>query len=302
LKKGELKKKKLTPYISALTLFPIKGCQGLDLTEAFACKEGLAVKLANGNMLHDRQFMVVDSQGQFITQREVPFLATISVSLTVDGFCLSAPGHPKLDIPVANESRRARNVVVWNFSGSGLDVGPLAVGWFTKVLGRPAALVQFNQRAPRQCKEIGSVASNTFFADSFGYLVVSQASVLNLQLRMQEHHQDTNLLLPTNRFRANVLIDGVEAFEEDLMRSLDFGNASLEVVSKCVRCNVPGVDQTSGEVQVEQPTPVLDTYRLDVELGGSTIGVNAIYLPHQISPDGPQIIKTGQKLEIEYDF
>jgi uncharacterized protein len=292
----------LEPYIKALTLFPIKGCQGIALTEAYAMQNGLALKLANGQMLHDRQFMVVDSNGQFITQREVPLLATIKVSLSDDGFCLNSPGHEPLHIALSAKDRKARNVVVWNFLGSGLDVGLTSLGWLTRVLQRPAALVQFNDEVPRQCKEIGSVASSTLFADSFGYLMISQASVADLEGRMREHHQDAQFELPTNRFRANILLDGLDAYEEDLIGTVDFGGAKLEIVSKCVRCNVPGVDQASGEVQKEQPTPVLDSYRLDMALGGSTIGVNAIYLPNSESPDLLKTITIGQKIEIEYSF
>jgi uncharacterized protein len=294
----------MEPFIRALTLYPIKGCQGIVLEQAFALNEGLAVKLANGEMLHDRQFMVVDSQGQFITQREVPLMATIGVSIAAEGLSLSALGHESLHVPIvsklhkARKARNPRNVVVWNFSGSGLDVGLSATAWFTKVLQRPAALVQFDSSVPRNCKEVGSIGSKTYFADSFGYLLLSQASVTDLEQRMREHHQDASFALPANRFRANILLDGIE----DHVRTFNFEGTVLEVVSKCVRCNVPGVDQSSGEVQLAQPTAVLDTYRLDLELGGSTIGVNAIRLVPVNQSDGHAMIKTGRKIAIEYAF
>jgi uncharacterized protein len=292
----------MEPFISALTLYPIKGCQGIAVTEAFALDEGLAIKLANGEMLHDRQFMVVDSQGQFITQREVPLLATIGVGTDEDGLSLSAPGHETLNVPISSVGRRARQVVVWSFAGSGLDVGLSTTAWFTKVLQRPAALVQFDNNAPRNCKEFGSITSKTYFADSFGYLILSKASVGDLEQRMRVHYQDASFVLPANRFRANILLDGIDAYEEDLIRTFDFEGVTLEVVSKCVRCNVPSVDQTSGEVQLEQPTPVLDTYRLDLELAGSTIGVNAICLRSANQIGKSSVIKMGQKVEIEYAF
>jgi uncharacterized protein len=288
--------------VSELTLYPIKGCRGIALTQAVALPEGLAVNLANGEMLYDRQFMVVDSQGQFITQREVPLMATIGVSINAEGLSLSSLGHETLHVPISSASRRARPVAVWNFSGSGLDVGIGATAWLTKVLQRPAALIQFDNAVPRSCKEIGSIASKTYFADSFGYLMLSKASVTDLEQRMREHHQNASFVLPANRFRANILLDGIDAYEEDLVRTFDFDGFMLEVVSKCVRCNVPGVDQSSGEVQVEQPTPVLDTYRLDLELGGSTIGVNAIRLNPANQTGTPPIIKIGQKIEIDYAF
>jgi uncharacterized protein len=292
----------MEPLISALTFYPVKGCQGVVLTEAFALAEGLAVKLSNGELVHDRQFMVVDSQGQFITQREVPQMARIKIGLVEDGLTLSSVGQQDLHIPISSAARRPRDVLVWSFSGSGLEVGPIAQAWLSSVLGRPAALVQFDTSSPRTCKELGSTASKTYFADSFGYLMLGQASVNDLEERMKEHHQDAGLRLPANRFRANILLDGIEAYEEDHIRTICFDDITLEVVSKCVRCNVPSVEQSTGEIQSEQPTPLLDSYRLDADLGGSTIGVNAIYLNQHPPLGQPKIIKIGQKISIEYAF
>jgi uncharacterized protein len=291
------------PHIKALTLFPIKGCRGIPLQQAFALPNGLAVQLKNGRWVHDRQFMVVDSQGLFITQREVPSMATISVLLGDEGLVLRAPNHPDIEVPAC---KKVRPVIVWSFEGFGLDAGPKIMAWLSSVLQRPAALVEFSPAHARQCKAVGSQGSTTLFADSFAYLLISQASVSDLEQRMREHHQDASLVLPPNRFRANVLIDGVEAYEEDLVQTFahssrqandSYGQTTLEVVSKCVRCNVPGVDQHSGEVQLEAPTALLDTFRLDLALAGSTIGVNAI-----LASSGHHLLQIGDNLTVEYAF
>jgi uncharacterized protein len=291
--------------ITALTIYPIKGCQGIALEQAYALREGLAVKLPNGEFLHDREFMVVDSAGNFLTQREVARLATIKVAIAADGLLLSAPGYENLHLSLASK-KRARDVLVWNFSGSGLDMGPIALGWFTKVLGRPAALVQFNRDVARDCKPLGSMASTTLFADSFGYLLIGVASVVDLEERLRAHHQDSTLELPTNRFRANIVLNDLGAYEEDFLRTVAVNGVTFEVVSKCVRCNVPGIDQASGEIQLATPTALLDTFRLDEALGGSTIGVNAILLPKPDNsdshPTADQIIKVGDDLIFDYDF
>jgi uncharacterized protein len=291
--------------ITTLTLYPIKGCQGIALQEAYALNEGLATKLAGGEFLRDREFMMVDSAGNFLTQREVPLMATIKVGLATDGLVLSAPGHEDLHLPLAG-NRPPRDVIVWAFHGSGLDAGPRASGWITKVLRRPAALVQFNRNMPRDCNELGSVNSRTFFADSFAYLLIGQASVQDLEQRLRAHHQHIALELPANRFRANIVLSDLGAYEEDFLRSITIGETTLEVVSKCVRCNVPGIDQNSGETQSASPTELLDTFRLDESLGGSTIGVNAIRLPNAnepvMTPNQAQIIKIGAEIDYEYAF
>jgi uncharacterized protein len=293
-----------SPYIKALTLYPIKGCRGVDVGQAHALATGLAVQQNDGQWIGDRQYMVVDSHGVFITQREVPAMATIAVLLTPEGIVLRAPDHPDIAVPACTKERA---VTVWNFEGYGLDAGSKVMAWLSSVLQRPAALVKFSPSQPRHCKPLGTHLSNTFFADSFGYLIISQASVSDLERRLRQHYQNSQLALPADRFRANVLIDGVEAFEEDFVDTFTVeGNADqgrpldalLKVVSKCVRCNVPSVDQLTGKVQLEAPTPLLDTFRLDIALGGSTIGVNAI----NVQGSGQNLLRIGDKLTLQHAF
>jgi uncharacterized protein len=295
--------------VIGLTIFPIKGCQGIPLTQALMFDEGLAVRLTSGALLHDRQYMIVDETGNFITQREVNAMATIAVTMTPDGLKLSARGThssiPNLSIvhqdnPLTSGFTQ-RAITVWNFSGLGWDLGPATQRWLSTVLQRPASLVQFSNAAPRDCKDIGTHITRTFYADSFPYLILNQQSVNDLQARLQEHHQDSALELPSNRFRSNILIDGLEAYDEDLIATMNVNGsqAQLEVVSKCVRCNVPGIDQQSGEVQAASPTALLDTFRLDQSLGGSTIGVNAMLSAKQRQG---ALIQVGEPLTVEYAF
>ena len=54
--------------VSALNVFPIKGCRGIALTRTQVDHLGLQ---------HDRRLMLVDADGRFLSQRELPALATL---------------------------------------------------------------------------------------------------------------------------------------------------------------------------------------------------------------------------------
>jgi uncharacterized protein len=293
--------------IIGLTLYPIKGCQGIPLDQALALDEGLAIRLVSGQLLRDREYMIVDENGIFMTQREVSAMATITVSPTPNGLCLStkAGSRPIADLTIEHvEDRRKssfkeRATTVWAFEGRGWDLGVEASRWLSSVLQRPASLVQFSHSAPRNCKDIGKPIAQTYFADSFPYLLLNQQSVADLQARLQEHHQDSSISLPSNRFRSNILIDGLPSYDEDLVATVQASQVQLEVLSKCVRCNVPGIDQFTGEIQIASPTALLDTYRLDLALGGSTIGVNAMLSEVRSKA---ATISVGEALTVEYAF
>ncbi len=69
--------------ITGLFIYPIKSCRGISLRE---------VELGPRGFLHDREFLVVDGEDRFMTQRNTPALATVGVALDgKDGFILTAP-------------------------------------------------------------------------------------------------------------------------------------------------------------------------------------------------------------------
>ena len=288
--------------ITALTLYPVKGCSGINVQSAHAFEQGLGVKLSSGKWLHDRQWMIVNAQGRFTSQREVPAMAAIKTSIIDNGIKLSFEGQDDLivDYSAMLSNDQSRDVSVWSFKGKGLDAGPAAMAWLSKALNRPAALVLFDNSAPRACKPLGSVAASTFFADGFPYLVANEESVNDLESRLREHYQDAYLTLPTNRFRPNITLKGIAPYEEDLLETLEFPNASIEMVLKCVRCSVPAVDQQSGVIQAAAPTPLLDQFRFDSSLGGAVFAVNAI-LKHAKLGKASEL-KLGDKSSVNYAF
>ena len=247
--------------ITDLNIYPVKSCRGVPVAAAEVTRTGL---------LDDRHWMLVRPSGRFVTQRELPRMALIGTRVGADGLTLAAPGMPDLTVPRASAGA-ARPVTVWKFDGRGLDCGATASAWVTEFLGTELSLVAFDATAPRTCSPewTQGVQSITEFADGFPILVISRASLADLNSRLPKP-------LPMERFRPNVVIDGVAAFDEDRMHELRVGGITLRLVKPCTRCSITTTDQQRGEVDGVEPLRTLKEFRHDRDLKGVTFGQNAI--------------------------
>ena len=258
----------MSATISRLLLYPVKGCRGVALRAAHIAPTGLAV-----GDIGDREWMVVDHHGEFLSQRELPRMALIESSLTSTALRLSAPGMPALDIPFKSQGALVR-VRVWDDELDGVTQGDFVDQWITDFLDHRARLIRFDPHARRisQRRYTGATEAPYKFADAFALLVTSEGSLTDVNTRLQRQGQAP---VDIDRFRPNIVIDGVEPFEEDYARDLRVGDALLELVKPCVRCTVPSVDPTTGE-QGTEPGDTLAVYRNNAAAGGVTFGVNAI--------------------------
>jgi hypothetical protein len=258
----------MSAVISRLLLYPVKGCRGISLRSARLAPTGLVV-----GDIGDREWVVVDDHGEFLSQRELPRMALIETSLTSAALWLSAPGMPMLDVPFES-GRDVIRVRVWDDELDGVTQGELADRWFTDFLGHRARLIRFAPHARRisQRRYTGSTEAPYKFADAFALLVTSESSLADLNARLRAKGQAP---VDIDRFRPNIVIDGVERFEEDYARDLRVGDVVLELVKPCVRCTVPSVDPASGE-QGTEPGDTLAVYRNSAAAGGVTFGVNGI--------------------------
>jgi uncharacterized protein YcbX len=76
--------------IAQLWVYPIKSCAGVSLTQSELTMQGL---------LFDRTWMVVDEQGDFLSQRECPRMAWIQPTVTpTRQLVVRAPGMPDLSV------------------------------------------------------------------------------------------------------------------------------------------------------------------------------------------------------------
>jgi uncharacterized protein YcbX len=274
--------------IASLHLYPVKGARGLALEAASAAVTGLS----NG-LVSDREWMAVDAAGRFLTQREVPLLARIVPSVDDDRLVLRFDTRARLDIDLCHAEAPPRDVVVWRSHVRGHDAGEGAARWLSSVLGRDARLVRFDRSKPRPCNPeyAGDSGAHTLFADGYPVLVIGAASLHDLNARLARKGVAA---LPMNRFRPNVVLDGLEAYDEDHLDTITAGGAVLKLVKPCTRCQVTTTDQDTAQVGIE-PLPTLASYRHDARLSGVAFGMNAI-----VVRSGP--LRVGDPVEVAYRF
>lgn len=261
------------PVLSALHLYPVKSCAGIALREATLTPAGLMRE-----QIYDREWMVVDDHGDFLTQRECPAMARITPKLTADTLQLRAPGMLRLDIALdLPDPDRAPTLAVrvWDDVVTAYDCDETTATWFTKALGVRCRLVRFHPQARRTTsgKWTDGQKIPTLFSDGYPLLVIGEASLADLNAKLAAHGRAP---LPMDRFRPNIVLRDAGAFEEDFAQSLAIGDAVLKPVKPCARCSIPAIDQASG-VAGPDPLDILAGYRADPRVdGGITFGMNAI--------------------------
>jgi hypothetical protein len=261
----------LTCTLAALGLHPLKSCGALAPRSALLTETGLDL---------DRAWMVVTPQGEMLTQRQHPRMALIRPTLKLSDVVLKAPGMLGLHLSLEAVETPTR-VRVWDDIVKAWDMGALAAQWFSDFLGTPARLVRFDPDERRVADRhwTGEHEAMTQFADGFPLLVSSTASLVDLNQRLAAAGHAP---VGHDRFRANLVLEGLSAFDEDHIDELeidtDEGPVRLKFVKPCSRCEIPNVDPATADSSAE-PGATLAGYRADARVGGAiTFGMNAIVL------------------------
>jgi uncharacterized protein YcbX len=276
--------------IAALVIYPVKSCAGVPVVEAVLTEAGLDL---------DRAWMVVDATGDFVSQRELPRMALIRPQIKTYEIILRAPGMLALHLAIDAVEQPVR-VRVWDDEVAAYDMGAIAAQWFTDFLGQPLRLVRFDpdHRRLSSLKWTGGVEAPNQFSDGFPVLVTSTASLADLNARLAgAGHAAVDM----SRFRPNLVLDGVEAHDEDrldvLRITIGEGVVELKPVKPCARCPIPNIDPVTAELS-PQVSDTLQVYRQDPRLSGAvTFGMNAIVM----QGDG-LVLRVGQRVTADFRF
>lgn len=259
----------VTARIARLFVYPVKSCAGVEVREALLTETGLDL---------DRAWMVVDPQGEFVSQRELPRMALVRPQIKLSEVILRAPGMLALHLSM-DTVEEAMRVRVWDDEVPAFDMGGVAAQWFTDFLGRPLRLVRFDPEHRRLSNTKwtqGAEALNQF-SDGYPLLLASTASLdlLNGKLAARGHAP-----VGIERFRPNIVLEGIEAHDEDRVELLriaaDDGEVQLRPVKPCPRCPIPDIDPATAESD-PAVSDALQGYRRSELLGGAVaFGMNAI--------------------------
>ncbi|MBO2449240.1 MOSC domain-containing protein [Actinomadura barringtoniae] len=233
--------------LTELNVYPLKSGGGTPLRSAELGATGLPF---------DREFMLTNAEGRFLSQREYARMALLrpvydGEILTVDvadpALAFSTLVHKAVD------NGPVRDVTVHRSECQGVDQGDEAADWFSALLNADVRLMRFTGHRPTS-RGGGEVA----FADGYPLLVISEESLADLNARLAERDADP---LPMNRFRPNLVLSGLGAYAEDAVRRLRIGGAEIEMVKPCARCVITTTDQDTGE-RGREPLRTLATYRM----------------------------------------
>lgn len=287
----------MTAVLRALNVYPLKSAGGTAAGEA---------ELTDTGLRHDRRFMLVDPEGRFLSQRKLPALArlrpaydgavlTVTVAGAVRGAASDAAAAdaavPDATVPDADSAvaplvhhERAggpvREVTVHNKPCKGVDQGDAAADWFRSVLDVDCRLVRFTGRRATS-RGGGTVA----YADGYPLLLTFAESLADLNQRLTAQG---SVPVPMNRFRPNLVIEGLGAYGEDRLRRLRLGDAVVELVKPCARCVVITTDQDTG-VRGHEPLRTLAGHRTIDR--GVHFGVNAV-------PRTLGLLRAGDPVEV----
>jgi MOSC domain-containing protein len=268
------------PKISDLFVYPVKSCAGVRMNEVSIVPTGFAF---------DRNWMVVDADGNFVTQREQSTLALVKPQLN-GGITLTAPDMEPLHV-AADAAGEPVTITLFGETHGAMATTPEADAWFSKYLGGKFRLVKCDPAKLRK----GGVQypqrddAPTSFVDNYGVLVISQASHAALNQKLPHE-------VPMNRFRPNIVVGGVEEHDEDYFTNARCGDVALRFVNPCYRCSLTSIDQQSAMPGLDV-LPTLSTYRYDESVKGVKFGAYAA-----ISAGIGSALRIDSDLDVDWSF
>jgi uncharacterized protein len=218
--------------IHSLHVYPVKSCRGINLQTA---------ELVDTGFKYDRHWMLVDEQGHFLSQRQLPQMAGISCTLSDENLIVTAENEEPLTVPLEQLPAGFKPVKIWNDECKAAIVSTQASAWFSKILGQSCELVYLPDSEKRQVDpryaEPGKIVG---FADGFPLLIVSLASIDVLNQKLEQK-------VSIDRFRPNIVIDGCPAHAEDDWHKIAIDDIEIQLAKPCSRCVIPSIDQYSSE-------------------------------------------------------
>ena len=221
--------------VTGLRIYPVKSMKGIACQQAKLTPEGL---------LHDRRFMVIRSNGRFVTQRDMPRMSLVSVELEDCGISLSMGEASRITVPFDCVDGQRFTTKVWGDTCETVDQGESISRWLTESLEssdtlRLVAMAPGYTR-PQGKSDVLGAQTHTLFADAAPFLIANEASLQALNNELLARSLDA---VPMNRFRPNIIVRGPGAFEEHHTGALFGNDLSFHFHHPCQRCIVTTIDQ-----------------------------------------------------------
>ena len=244
--------------VESLFVYPVKSLRGIPVQEMALDDFGPAL---------DRRWMIVDQENQFVTQRTHPQLAGIGTELIEGRVWIEVPGQGRFELRAGAAEKRVRVWQDWVKAriaepGPSEAVSAFCGASFEFVYMPESTFRRVDSNWVTECRRVG-------FADGFPFLIVNQASLEDLNERLE-------VPVDIRRFRPNIVVSGPEPWAEDRWRNLSIGDLSFTLPKPCSRCVMTTVDPDRGiKAPDAQPLRTLGQFRRTAD--GVMFGVNALH-------------------------
>lgn len=233
--------------IQSLFIYPVKSCRGINVP---------VIQILNAGPAGDREWMLVDNKGKFLTQRTTGKMAQIETALDEGHLTLAFEGR-FFKISRKVSSIRPRTVKIWSDSLEAHDEPVLYSQAVSEFLGMECHLVKYTANSKRVVTSKNEdYPAETRFTDRKPLLIINTKSVEDLNSRIANP-------IGADRFRPNVVYQGQVAFEEEEWKRIQIGSVIFSQPRKCGRCPVINLDSKTGEGCGTEPLKILSTYRRD---------------------------------------
>ncbi|WP_413584540.1 MOSC domain-containing protein [Bdellovibrio sp. HCB274] len=259
--------------VSELSIYPLKSGRAQNLS---------LMKITHEGPEGDREWMLVDENGKFVSQRTLPKLATVNAVFDPASLTLA---FEKMFFKIGRKTSFSREVKVqvWNDSFTAALEPDLYSQALSQYLGVNVRLVRYAPYSQRRVLSTNKEwKPEVRFADGRPLLLVNTASLEDLNSKLPTP-------VPMNRFRPNIVVQGQNAFEEDSWKRIKVGEVILSQPKLSARCHITSIDQQTGISQGKEPLATLATYRRD----GNKVNFGTLWIP-----ENEGVIQMGDSIEV----
>lgn len=245
--------------LSQIFVYPIKSLSGIQANSWPVVATGFQ---------YDRQWMLIDNNRHFISQRSLPRMALINTDIQNQQLLLSAQGMNPLTLTLAPTSGELIRSTIWHDEVDTMAVSEEADQWFSRFLQKECRLVYQPTDSVRAVNpDFANTDDQCALSDGFPFLLIGENSLNAL-------NQAMSLTVTMNRFRPNLVISGCGSYAEDAWRDITIGEIGFRLPKPCSRCVVPTIDPATGEYGKE---PLTTLNRLRKWNNKVYFGQNAIH-------------------------
>lgn len=260
--------------LSEIYIYPVKSLGGIKVTKWPVNDKGL---------LHDRKWMLIDSNNQFLSQRKLPKMALIKTQITNDELILSNPHAENISLPLFPTTGNDIETTIWKDQCPAKTTTKIADQWLSDFLGIECKLVYQTDDTVRSVDpDYAKSSDKVNFSDGFPFLIVSSAS-------FQALNQEMKLQLPIQRFRPNLVISNCESYAEDSWREISINEIRFRLPKPCSRCPVPTINIKTAE-RGKEPLKTLNRIRR---------WNNRVFFGQNALHDNSGELSVGAKVKIE---